>query len=186
MREHVSRHSTSALRSTPIAETTVPAAKQSSSKPISSTSPARIGFSTSSFVTVCSSTPRTPTGPSANSCALCDREADQHRLLYRLLRLIRGYMPWWLPIDTAIRRIPYFGPKFLAALHIPCWNYLKSGPTDQQRLEWAVLDTFDALAARYDLPRTLDEVRAMATLPELKDVEVFYGSNGIVANAMRR
>ena len=26
----------------------------------------------------------------------------------------------------------------------------------------------------------------MATLPELKDVEVFYGSNGIVANATRR
>ena len=48
-----------------------------------------------------------------------------------------------------------------------------------------MLDTFDALAARYDLPRTLEEVRTMAALPELKDVEVFYGSNGIVANATR-
>ena len=104
----------------------------------------------------------------------------------RLLRIIRAYMPWWLPVDTAIRRIPYLGPKLLAVLRIPCWNYLRSGLTKDQRLDWAVLDTFDALAPRYDLPRTLEEVRAMATLPELKDVEVFYGSNGIVANATRR
>jgi SAM-dependent methyltransferase len=104
----------------------------------------------------------------------------------RLLRTIRGYMPWWLPVDTAIRRIPGIGPKILAALRIPCWNYTRSGLTYEQRLEWAVLDTFDALSARYDLPRTLEEVRAMATLPELKDIEVFYGSNGVVANATRR
>ena len=86
----------------------------------------------------------------------------------RLLRIIRAYMPWWLPVDTVIRRVPYLGPKFLAALRIPCWNYTRSGLTKEQRLEWAVLDTFDALAARYDLPRTLEEVRTMATLPELK------------------
>ena len=104
----------------------------------------------------------------------------------RLLRVLNTYIPIWLPIDTAIRRIPYFGPKILGALRIPCWNYLRSGLSRQQRREWAVLDTFDALSAQYDEPRTLDQVRTMAALPELGEVDVFYGSNGVVANATRR
>jgi len=104
----------------------------------------------------------------------------------RLLRIVRGYVPWWLPIDTAIRRVPYVGPKLLAALRIPCWNYTRSGLSKQQRLEWAILDTFDALSARYDAPRTLEEVRTMAMLPELEGIEASYGSNGTVVNARRR
>lgn len=104
----------------------------------------------------------------------------------RLLRVVNAYIPIWLPIDTAIRRIPYFGPKILGALRIPCWNYLRSGLSRQQRLEWAVLDTFDALSAQYDEPLTLDQVRTMVVMPELDEVDVFYGSNGVVANATRR
>lgn len=106
---------------------------------------------------------------------------------HKLLSFIRAYMPIWLPFDTCIRRIPFLGPKILGFLRIPCWNYLRSGLTRQQRLEWAILDTFDALSARYDVPRTLDEVRRMVQqVPELDDIDVFYGSNGVVANARRR
>ncbi len=45
----------------------------------------------------------------------------------RLLAILRGYIPYWLPVDTLIRRVPWIGPKVLAALHIPCWNYIGLG-----------------------------------------------------------
>ena len=104
----------------------------------------------------------------------------------RLLRIIRAYMPYWLPVHTALMRVPFVGPKIAAATMIPCWNYLRSGLTKKQRLEWAILDTFDALASPIDEPRTLDEVREMVSLSELIDVEVFYGSTGVVANARKK
>lgn len=104
----------------------------------------------------------------------------------KLLRIIRAYMPIWLPINTMIQRIPYFGPKIAALTLIPCWNYLRSGLTKEQRLEWAILDTFDALSPVYDTPRSLDEVRDMLErCGNLTDIQVFRGSNGIVANATK-
>ncbi|WP_035686192.1 class I SAM-dependent methyltransferase [Bradyrhizobium sp. Cp5.3] len=105
----------------------------------------------------------------------------------KLLRIIRAYMPVWLPINTLIQRIPYFGPKIAALTMIPCWNYLRSGLNSRQRLEWAILDTFDALSPVYDTPRTLEEVRELVARCEgLTDISVFYGSNGVVANAVKR
>lgn len=105
-------------------------------------------------------------------------------------------MPFWLPIDTAIRLIPKFGPLLLGIIRIPCWNYLdilKHGlrmkplcKAIYEWYQWAVMDTFDALGAKYDYPKTLGEVRRMVSMDGAIDVEVFYGSNGIVANAMRR
>lgn len=103
----------------------------------------------------------------------------------KLLRIIRGYMPYWFPIDNAIRRIPKLGPALLALTPIPCWNYLGSGLTYAQRKEWAVLDTFDALGATYDRPMTLDDVRNVVQSEENASTSVFYGSNGIVANIRR-
>lgn len=104
----------------------------------------------------------------------------------KLLKIIETYMPYWLPVNTLIQHIPYFGPKIATLTMIPCWNYLRSGLTKKQRLEWAILDTFDALSSFYDVPRTLDEIREMMLGVQcLKDVEVFYGSNGVVANAIK-
>ena len=100
----------------------------------------------------------------------------------KLLRIIRGYMPYWFPIDNAIRRIPKLGPALLALTPIPCWNYLGSGLSYTQRKEWAVLDTFDALGATYDQPMTLEEVRDLVKSDENASTSVFHGSNGVVAN----
>jgi len=113
-----------------------------------------------------------------------------------LLRIIRGYLPFWLPIDTLIRLIPIVGPTLLGVLRIPCWNYLdilknslRTKPAQHAFYEWyqwAVMDTFDALGAKYDYPKTIQEVRTMISLDEAEEIEVFYGSNGIVANVLKR
>ena len=103
-----------------------------------------------------------------------------------LLRIIKIYMPIWLPIDTLIRRIPRVGNRILAFMRIPCWNYLDQGFTYSQRLQWAILDTFDALAPAYDFPKTKDEVVQMVTSPNNQEADVFYGGNGVVANIVKK
>jgi len=103
-----------------------------------------------------------------------------------LLKIIELYIPFYLPINTLIRKIPKIGRHIVALIPIPCWNYSGSGLSKKQIVEWAVMDTFDALGARYDIPKTKDEVRQMAELAENETLEVFYGSNGVVANAEKR
>jgi len=101
-----------------------------------------------------------------------------------LRRVVEWYIPRWLPIDTKLARVPKFG-RFLVAL-VPCWNYTGIFDLDADELEaWAVLDTFDALAPRYDKPQTLEAVRGWCERAPLVDVEVRYGGNGIIVNGRR-
>jgi SAM-dependent methyltransferase len=104
----------------------------------------------------------------------------------KLLRIIKFYIPIWLPIDTLIRKIPRFGDRILAFLRIPCWNYVGTGFSYKQRVQWAILDTFDALAPAYDFPKSKDEVESMVASNENATQEIFYGGNGIVANIQKK
>jgi SAM-dependent methyltransferase len=103
-----------------------------------------------------------------------------------LYSVIKAYMPWYLPLNTWIRRIPKLGYRLLALIPIPCWNYTELDLTPQKRLEWAIMDTFDALGAKYDFPKTLNEIEKMIESPDNATSEVFYGSNGIVANVSKK
>jgi SAM-dependent methyltransferase len=103
-----------------------------------------------------------------------------------LARIVKWYVPRYLPIDTVIRRIPRLGTTLCGLIPIPCWNYIGIGLNERQRVEWAVLDTFDALGAAYDKPKTLEEVKHMISALDNDAVEVFYGSNGIVANIRKK
>ena len=104
----------------------------------------------------------------------------------KLLSLIKFYIPLWLPVDTMLRKIPRFGNRIVAILRIPCWNYLGIGLSYSQRKQWAILDTFDALAPAYDFPKTLEEVKKMIGNDNNASEEVFYGSNGVVANVTKK
>lgn len=103
-----------------------------------------------------------------------------------LLNILKFYIPIWLPFDTVIKKIPLFG-RFLGSI-IPCWNYTGSIRGYKNLVEWAVMDTFDALASKYDLPQSKDEVlKWFKESPyALKDVEVFLGGNGVIGNATRK
>lgn len=101
-----------------------------------------------------------------------------------LHRVVEWYVPRWLPVDDRLRAIPRFG-RFLRTV-VPCWN--PAGLFDlagDERVAWAVLDTYDALAPRYDLPRTVEQVRAWCEQAGLIDVDVHYGGNGVELNARR-
>jgi hypothetical protein len=101
-----------------------------------------------------------------------------------LFKLVEWYIPKWLPIDTKLASVPGIGRRLVGV--IPCWNYTGMLPlASTEIVQWAILDTFDALAPKYDLPQTLEEVRRWFGKRGLLDVEVEPGSNGIVANAIK-
>ncbi len=101
----------------------------------------------------------------------------------RLLRFLEWFIPRWLPVDTAIKRIPYAG-NYLGSI-IPCWNYYLTDLADEQKVAWAIMDTFDALAPAYDIPARLEDVRAWFGELGWTDIEVRPGGNGVVGNGRR-
>ena len=104
-----------------------------------------------------------------------------------LMAIVRAYMPFWLPIDTWIRHLPGgLGGTILWRLPIPCWNYVDQFPLSKpDLLQWAIMDTVDALGARFDFPQTIESMKSMIDGTAATDAEVFYGSNGIVVNLRR-
>lgn len=101
-----------------------------------------------------------------------------------LFRIVEWYVPRWLPIDNALGSVPLLG-RLVSAV-VPCWNYTGLLPlTHDQVREWAVLDTFDALASWYDQPRTIEEIELWFKDAGLQDVDVRRGGNGVVGNGRR-
>jgi SAM-dependent methyltransferase len=101
-----------------------------------------------------------------------------------LRRVVEAYVPRWLPIDTAVQRIPILW-RLIPAI-VPCYNYTGMLPlTREQVVSWAVLDTFDGLAPRFDLPQTLETVRSWFDEARLEDIQVRPGGTGIVGTARR-
>jgi SAM-dependent methyltransferase len=101
----------------------------------------------------------------------------------RLLKFLEWFIPKWLPIDTAIKRIPKLG-NYLGSV-VPCWNYYQTDLPPEQKVAWAIMDTFDALAPAYDIPARLQQVQEWFAELGWTDVEVRPGGNGIVGNARR-
>ncbi|MBI1318956.1 MAG: methyltransferase domain-containing protein [Candidatus Hydrogenedens sp.] len=100
-----------------------------------------------------------------------------------LLACLRWFIPKWLPIDTAIKRLPRIGP-YLGSV-IPCWNYYFTDLSPEQKVQWAIMDTFDALAPPFDLPVTLAQVEGWFRAAGYTDYQVFEGGNGVVGNGIK-
>lgn len=77
--------------------------------------------------------------------------------LERLYRLIAWSTPRLLPLSRALSRLT--GRRELAEMIVPVANRDDvAGLTDEERLEWAVLDTFDWYSPAYDKPQTWQTV----------------------------
>jgi SAM-dependent methyltransferase len=98
----------------------------------------------------------------------------------RLLKVIRWYIPKWLPVDTVIKKLPVVGNTL--GMVVPCWNYCYLPLTDQEKVEWAILDTFDALAPAYDLPQNERTIQDWFEQAGLRDIDVRVGGNGVIGN----
>ena len=101
----------------------------------------------------------------------------------RLMTFLRWFIPKWLPIDTCIKRLPVLG-NYLGAV-IPCWNYFYTGLPQELKVEWAIMDTFDALAPAHDNPVTLAEVEGWFRRASYADFTVTEGGNGVLGNGRK-
>lgn len=127
---------------------------------------------------------RTSWRPSRWNSRLLWRPLTRRMRPETLLRLLQWYVPRWVDVENRMLRSRVL--REAVASVVPCWNYtgrLELAPT--QVKEWAVLDTFDALAAWHDHPRRLRDVRAWCEATQLQRISVRHGGNGIVAVAQR-
>ncbi len=89
----------------------------------------------------------------------------------QLFDLIERAAPMLLRVSRAVGRLPVAGPHLRKL--VPVANYDGVLPLSPRQLEeWAVLDTFDWLAPRYDQPQTAGTVKAWFEVAGLEDIQV--------------
>ena len=92
-----------------------------------------------------------------------------------LLVLLKVFLPLLFPLTEVLFRIPLLGRAFRFV--IPVANYVDVRDlTLQQRYRWALMDTFDMLAPRYDSPQTKAEVSERLARSGFVDIERGNGS----------
>ena len=96
----------------------------------------------------------------------------------RLYSWVRSYISTMWPIARYINRIPVIGRKLNRMLMVVDYRG-RYDLTDEQLREWAILDTFDLLAPRFDQRQTLATFRKWFHQAAMYDVDVHYGHNGI-------
>jgi ubiquinone/menaquinone biosynthesis C-methylase UbiE/uncharacterized protein YbaR (Trm112 family) len=102
----------------------------------------------------------------------------------RLRKIIEWYIPRWITVDNFLQRIPIL--RRIAPIVVPCWNYTGMLPlTNEQIIQWAILDTFDALSPAYDSPQTIFSVQSWFEEAGLLDIDIRLGGNGILGNAVK-
>ena len=101
-----------------------------------------------------------------------------------LCKWIEWYIPKWIPIDTWLMKVPI--ARSVIPLLVPCWNYTGVLPLNKEQIvQWAILDTFDALAPRYDFPQRGPDIEHWLQEADLQNIEVRYGGNGVIGNAIK-
>ena len=101
----------------------------------------------------------------------------------KLMAFLEWFIPKWLPYDTLIKRIPYLA-NYLGAI-IPCWNYHFTNLPQDQLVQWAIMDTFDALSPTFDNPTTMEELKRWFSDCGFLDFEVHEGGTGLVGNGVK-
>jgi SAM-dependent methyltransferase len=107
-----------------------------------------------------------------------------------LFNVVEWYVPRWLKADTWLRaHAPGRVMRYIDGL-VPCNDYRGAdwarGMSDEQLKAWAVLDTFDALSPKFDLPQDAETVRAWFQEAQLCAISVGRGAHGnIKGNASR-
>ena len=98
-----------------------------------------------------------------------------------LLKSLKWFIPKWLPVDTFIKKLPY-GIYLSGLVPICCYNYFYMQIPENQKIQWAIMDTFDALGAKYDKPKTFLGMKKLVKNLKNVEYEIFSGSNGWVLN----
>ena len=108
-----------------------------------------------------------------------------------LLKVVRFYIPSYFIFDTLlIKMIPSrrLSGLIRGCIPIPCWNYFGVPNIKQNTenlIEWAIMDTFDALGAKYDFPASVKEIDTLGQSLDVTSFKVKRGGNGVIFNAVK-
>lgn len=98
-----------------------------------------------------------------------------------LLNIIQWYMPKWFPISTLLLKIPKIGYHLSNIIPNANYTYLFPFFSREALLEWAIMDTFDVLAPRFEHPQRFKNVHAWIVDSGLSIKYCGLGHNGYVA-----
>lgn len=97
----------------------------------------------------------------------------------RLFNFLQSYIPIAFPVSSFLGRIPIVG-KILQRF-ILIVDYTNIYPlNDKQLKEWALLDTFDMLAPKYDNPQKITTVKKWMDESYFEDVQAFHAGHLVV------
>ena len=102
----------------------------------------------------------------------------------RLYRLVEKYISMVWPLTRQIGRIPRVGRMINRMLLVHDYRQ-RYELTEKQLKEWAILDTFDNLAPKFDQRQTLGTLRKWFSECEMEEVDVHYGYNGIEGRGVK-
>lgn len=108
-----------------------------------------------------------------------------------LLKVVRFYIPFYFRFDRLlIKIIPSrrLSGLLRGCIPIPCWNYFGASNINQNTenlIEWAIMDTFDALGAKYDFPTSVEEIETLGLSLNVNSFKVKRGGNGVIFNAVK-
>ncbi len=102
--------------------------------------------------------------------------------LEKLYKLVHIIIPILFPVKMWITENIPFGKYF--SFFIPVAYHKGFLPhidklTNEQLLEWSILDTFDKYAPAYDKPQRINTIKRWFADAGLENVEICYGPNGI-------
>jgi SAM-dependent methyltransferase len=101
-----------------------------------------------------------------------------------LFRLVERLAPALLRVSRMLGRVPALGPVLRRLALVA--NYEGRYPlSEQQLVEWCILDTYDMLAPRHDHPQSVRTLRSWLEALPLADVEVEVAGH-VVGRATKR
>jgi SAM-dependent methyltransferase len=103
-----------------------------------------------------------------------------------LYKNIENYINAVWPVAKVISKIPYLGPRINWRLLIADYRQFFKISDDKILKEMAILDTFDMLSPRYDLPATKRTFLNWHKDEKLLNIDIHYGYNGIEARAQKK
>jgi SAM-dependent methyltransferase len=109
-----------------------------------------------------------------------------------LYKIIKFYVKFTWPLTRLLNKIPFIGPRIIFLMciidHTNKDIDYKGQKIKNDKLlkDWAILNTFDLLSARYENNQKKSEVRKMAQEAKLKNIKIFYGPNGICLRGQKQ
>jgi ubiquinone/menaquinone biosynthesis C-methylase UbiE/uncharacterized protein YbaR (Trm112 family) len=93
-----------------------------------------------------------------------------------LFAKLEKWIPTLMRFSQELNRVPLFGT--ILKRIVPVADYTGVYPlSDKQLIDWALLDTFDMLAPKYDNPQTANTVKNWLVKSGLINIEVFHASH---------